>query len=61
MFKANVKPVWEDPNNVNGGSFVLRFDKSKGDKIWEDVALGFVGLNLGDNPEINGVRLKTRK
>lgn len=61
LFKSDVKPVWQDPNNQHGGTFVLRFEKEKCDKVWEDILLGFVAKNVGECQSINGVRSKTKK
>ena len=60
-FKENVRPVWEDPNNKNGGYFLLRFDKEHSNKVWEDILLGFVVRNLKENVMVNGLRLKIKK
>lgn len=61
LFKADIKPVWEDPQNQQGGAFVLRFLKDKSDKVWEDIVLAFVALNINGNNLINGIRSKIRK
>lgn len=62
LFKEGVKPVWEDPNSEHGGSFVLRFEKDKCDKVWEDIVLGFVAKCIeGECKNINGVRSKIKK
>lgn len=42
LFKDNIKPVWEDENNKNGGAFVLRFEKSKCNRLWENILLGYI-------------------
>lgn len=39
----------------------MRFEKAKSDKIWEDLVLGFVALNVNGNDIINGIRSKIRK
>jgi hypothetical protein len=46
---------------MNGGAFVLKFEKDKADKIWEDIVLGFLGKNVGECGLINGVRYKVKK
>ena len=60
-FKEDVKPVWEDPANENGGAFVLRFEQAHCNKVWEDLLLAFVARNIKANPLVNGVRFKVRK
>ena len=46
LFQDTIKPVWEDDANLNGGTFVLRFDKGKSDKVWEDMLLAYLKLNM---------------
>ena len=60
-FKEQVKPVWEDVHNQNGGSFLLRFEKADSDKVWEDILLAFVVLGLKGQERVNGLRHKIRK
>ena len=61
LFRENVKPVWEDPANLNGGCFILRFAKDKSDKVWEDILLAFVAANTSKFEFVNGIRFKIRK
>ena len=61
LFKENVKPVWEDEHNENGGAFILRFEKSKCNRLWEDILLGYVSASAEILAEVNGVRLKVKK
>jgi translation initiation factor 4E len=45
LFKEGIKPVWEDEHNVNGGSFVLRFERVKCNRLWEDILLAFISAD----------------
>lgn len=38
-----MKPLWEDPQNVNGGKFVLRMSKKDREHLWREVILALVG------------------
>lgn len=40
---------------------ILFFDKSKSDRIWEDILLFFLTLESKDSKFINGIRLKIGK
>ena len=40
---------------------MLRFDKGKSDKVWEDMLLAFLKLNIEKREAINGIRSKIRK
>jgi len=65
LFRAGVKPVWEDPENKNGGKFILRLNRSKSSKVlpryWEDLLLALIGGQF-DLPleELCGIALTVR-
>lgn len=61
LFKEKIKPVWEDPANEYGGTFTLKFERDKVNKVYEDIILGFVALNTKEESLINGIRLKLKK
>ena len=61
LFKKGVKPVWEDPQNKHGGAFVLRFDRSKSNRLWEDILLGYISAKADVFTNLNGVRIKIKK
>ncbi|KAI9891191.1 MAG: hypothetical protein M1814_003034 [Vezdaea aestivalis] len=46
LFKRTVKPVWEDPRNVRGGSWTFRVNKAKSEKFWMELMLLAVGETL---------------
>ena len=41
IFRAGVKPLWEDPENLEGGAFTLkvRRDEGRAVKTWEEICL----------------------
>lgn len=53
--------MWEDPANQHGGAFVLRFEKGKCNRVWEDILLGVVSGKSDVYANLNGVRLKVKK
>jgi len=61
LFKQGIKPVWEDPKNINGGKcFVMTksTDKDETLKLWIHVMLALI---LGEfKTEVNGVVLSVR-
>lgn len=61
LFKQKVKPVWEDDLNKNGGAFVLRFEKAKINRLWQDILLGFISSKAEIQEHLNGVRIKVKK
>lgn len=48
FFKRGVKPVWEDPRNINGGSWTFRVPKDKSDEFWKETLLLAVGEQFAD-------------
>lgn len=61
LFKKEVKPVWEDKHNQNGGAFILRFAREKCNRVWEDILLGFISAEEKVYAQLNGVRVKVKK
>lgn len=60
LFKAGIKPMWEDPGNSKGGKWVIRLRKNKIDRAWENVCMAMLGEQFLVGPEICGVVLSTR-
>ena len=48
FFKRGVKPVWEDPRNVNGGAWTFRVPKDKSADFWKETLLAAVGEQFAD-------------
>jgi len=40
---------------------VLRFERSKVDRLWEDILLGYISAKPEVYSQLNGVRIKVRK
>ncbi|KAI9847659.1 MAG: hypothetical protein M1838_000805 [Thelocarpon superellum] len=64
LFKKTVKPVWEDPRNVRGGSWTFRLNKSMSAQAWTRVQLMAIGEALQDvveaGDDICGVSISVR-
>lgn len=64
LFKRGVKPVWEDPRNVRGGSWTFRVPKEKSTEFWMLVQVIAVGEGfddvVGKGDDICGLSLTTR-
>ncbi|KAF8638731.1 hypothetical protein AX16_010454 [Volvariella volvacea WC 439] len=62
LFKAGIKPMWEDPANANGGKWVLtmRNNPELLDRCWTYVALALVGEELEEGDEICGAVVSLR-
>lgn len=48
FFKRGVKPVWEDPRNVKGGSWTFRVPKAQAEDFWKEVLMLAVGEEFVD-------------
>lgn len=48
FFKRGVKPVWEDPRNITGGSWTFRVPKAQSGEFWKETLLLAVGEQFVD-------------
>ena len=49
MFREDIRALWEDPVNRNGGSFLLKFSnkaRSRTTQCWEKLLLNMIGEQL---------------
>lgn len=64
FFKNDIRPMWEDPQNVKGGRLtVISASKVKSaqiDEVWLDVLLFLIGENHPNADSVCGVVLNTR-
>tara|TARA_Y100001978_G_scaffold199513_1_gene213962 strand:+ start:134 stop:586 length:453 start_codon:yes stop_codon:yes gene_type:complete len=62
LMKSNVKPMWEDVNNKNGGSFSFRIDNNKIIDKWFLISYLFITNKLIHNANnINGITISPKK
>lgn len=61
IFRKGIEPLWEHPENVKGGHFMLQLKPSLGagliDEIWNNVVIGMIGGAIQPAEVVNGVRL----
>ncbi|KAJ2307637.1 hypothetical protein IWW55_000864 [Coemansia sp. RSA 2706] len=60
MFRAGVRPVWEDPANISGGKWMIRLKKGLSPRMWERLAMAVVGDMFGVGEEVCGIVLSIR-
>ncbi|KAI9769009.1 MAG: hypothetical protein M1839_003839 [Geoglossum umbratile] len=64
FFKKGVKPIWEDPRNVNGGCWTFRVNKSTSEAFWSEILVLVVGEQLQEvverGDDICGVTISAR-
>ena len=68
FFKTGIKPMWEDPANVEGGKWVISLQAATDlynlDGIWEELLMSLIGEYLDDDivgDQITGCVLGKRR
>ena len=63
IFEKGTAPLWEDPNNVNGGRwmFTIQVNMEKIDDLWQHLVLMFSGGSLDSEGEITGILVSVRR
>ena len=65
LMKDDVKPMWEDDNNKNGGCFSFKIANKDIEVIWKELYYRLIGQSLTtDNcyyNKINGITLSPKK
>lgn len=46
LFHKGVKPIWEDPRNVKGGSWTFRVPKAQAAEFWKELCMMAIGEKL---------------
>ncbi|KAI9711838.1 MAG: hypothetical protein M1820_001983 [Bogoriella megaspora] len=53
LFHKGVKPLWEDPRNVKGGSWTFRVPKAQAANFWKEICMMAIGEKLQGAVESN--------
>lgn len=66
LFKAGVRPEWEDPQNKHGGKWAYQYKDKRNvdvDRLWLHIMMGAIGETLEDEDdgEVMGVVVNVRK
>ena len=63
--KENIKPVWEDPSNRNGGCFSYKVINKNVYDVWKELSYVLIGESISDNNEfisaITGITISPKK
>lgn len=61
LFRAGVKPMYEDPANVNGGKWQIRLKKGLSARIWETLVFAMIGDQFSEiGEELCGAVISSR-
>ncbi|KAF9907788.1 Eukaryotic translation initiation factor 4E type 2 [Linnemannia zychae] len=60
LFRQGVRPVWEDPVNINGGKWIVRLKKGLASRYWENLIMAVIGDQFDVGSEICGIVLSIR-
>jgi len=64
MMKAGIRPIWEDPENANGGFWATRVRKEDTAYAWKELVLAAIGEQFGpvlsNDDDICGVSVSVR-
>jgi hypothetical protein len=65
LMKNNIKPTWEDPGNIKGGSFSFKVGNKIVHDIWNKLFYTTIGLTLSTDIEfmktVNGITISPKK
>lgn len=53
LMREYIQPLWEDPNNTNGGCFSYKVNKPDATEYWYKLAAQLLGNTLGKTKEIS--------
>lgn len=64
LFKTGIKPMWEEPVNKEGGKWTYTCSKARRaelDNCWLHTSLALIGNRFGNNSNISGAVVSSRK
>ena len=63
IMRDGIQPLWEDPNNVNGGCWSFKIPKGNIKKYWSELSIYLLGENITNKKEklVNGLSISPKK
>lgn len=65
LMKEDIKPMWEDGPNKEGGCFSFKVSNKEIEQVWKEVYFHIVGASITKNKlyykNINGITLSPKK
>jgi hypothetical protein len=65
VMKKGIIPVWEDPNNRNGGCFSYKINNKHVHQIWKELTYSLVGSSISNHSDfvdsVTGITISPKK
>lgn len=62
LMKENITPIWEDPQNINGGCWSYKVNDDLSPKLWNDLSIYLVNeAIIANSDEIVGLSICLKK
>lgn len=64
LMREDIKPIWEDENNINGGCFSYKVNNKLVNDLWKKMAYILMGESLATSEvskKINGITISPKK
>jgi len=60
LFKKGLRPVWEDPENLEGGKWMIRLKKGLASRYWESLLVAILSEQFDAGEDVCGAVLSIR-
>lgn len=57
FMRDNIKPIWEDPLNKNGGCISIKVEINKVEETWDILCTYIISESINDSLNINGISI----
>jgi translation initiation factor 4E len=62
IMREGIEPLWEDPQNVNGGCWSFKIPKGNIKKYWAELSIYLLGENITKREKlVNGLSISPKK
>jgi hypothetical protein len=61
LMKSDIKPIWEDEKNKNGGCWSFKIFENQSNELWENLSTLFVTNNILNNDDCVGISICLKK
>ena len=60
LMKEDIRPLWEDSHNENGGCWCYKVKRTQAMEIWNEISMVLIGNNCDDIDNINGISISPK-